>query len=853
MSRAARISLFLFTSILLLFTISWFSPVSHLPSSLPGVLSFFKHLEDTFIFESNTRKDVYHDEGTLENQGTNSWPENPVVDEKDVVVLTEKNFGDFIATNPYVMVEFYASWCHWSRKLAPEYSAAATLLKGEAVLAKVDATVEMGLGRKYKIQVSFSAFICWWNSKGDAIATWMRQKNGLAVQTVSTTEEANRILRTNSVIIPRSLLLLPDCMPISISIKLIMLMLQGCFALTHKFKPPALVIQKWEAANRSHVGFDGQFTESEISDFVSTNSFQFTKSEISDSVSTNNAPSVITFTLWLFSTKCSLELISTFEEAAKAFRNKVLVFVHVETDGTNLGLGANLAFQFGVPEGSPRVVACMANGDKYLYHGEMTFDGIKSFAEEFLEDNLSIHSVPISKSALRLPSDSHQSSPSLFSRILPPLSRRLLHKLLLTSDSKIQWGAEGRNSHQNTIRGWPDTAYAMMHKKRRSIDWKSIKKTSFMSIPSCAILLRTPEVCREAVVLSMEITILLGGALLFYTILLILQQIFSYTGVILLSTAAIVLLTQDHSSNSSLPITTARKLMEISKQLCHIVVSITNKLCEEPVTNYPHLERRCSGTIAIWTGYVAYAGGLIAIAVCANHTFLFSCMWDSIKRKSLGQNLDLADSMNKVDENELKEVKAKCDEDRQRWEEEKKDLTEQLNMAKSKLSEKEKSYSIQDYELFLQPPFTWIVKHSSVDRMDAAPSRRKSLGQKETQQAPSPQISGSMEANRGQNGIQLLLAAEQEAQHIVNTARNAKMARLRQAKEEAEKEIAEFRAHMEAEFQRKLTESSGDSGANVKRLEHETEAKIGHLKTEASRISNDVVQMLLKHVTAVKN
>ncbi|KAJ6909372.1 V-type proton ATPase subunit G-like isoform X2 [Populus alba x Populus x berolinensis] len=64
-----------------------------------------------------------------------------------------------------------------------------------------------------------------------------------------------------------------------------------------------------------------------------------------------------------------------------------------------------------------------------------------------------------------------------------------------------------------------------------------------------------------------------------------------------------------------------------------------------------------------------------------------------------------------------------------------------------------------------------------------------------------------MEANRGQNGIQLLLAAEQEAQHIVNTARNAKMARLRQAKEEADKEIAEFRAHMEAEFQRKLTES----------------------------------------------
>lgn len=32
------------------------------------------------------------------------------------------------------------------------------------------------------------------------------------------------------------------------------------------------------------------------------------------------------------------------------------------------------------------------------------------------------------------------------------------------------------------------------------------------------------------------------------------------------------------------------------------------------------------------------------------------------------------------------------------------------------------------------------------------------------------------------------------------------MARLKQAKEEAEKEIAEFRAQVEAEFQRKLAE-----------------------------------------------
>ncbi|XP_057789407.1 V-type proton ATPase subunit G 1 [Salvia miltiorrhiza] len=110
-----------------------------------------------------------------------------------------------------------------------------------------------------------------------------------------------------------------------------------------------------------------------------------------------------------------------------------------------------------------------------------------------------------------------------------------------------------------------------------------------------------------------------------------------------------------------------------------------------------------------------------------------------------------------------------------------------------------------------------------------------------------------MAASSSQNGIQLLLSAEQEAQHIVNTARSAKQARLKQAKEEAEREIAEFRAQMEADFQKKVEESSGDSGANVKRLEQETDAKIDHLKREASIISPDVVSMLLRHVTTVKN
>ncbi|KAK2651363.1 hypothetical protein Ddye_011219 [Dipteronia dyeriana] len=43
-----------------------------------------------------------------------------------------------------------------------------------------------------------------------------------------------------------------------------------------------------------------------------------------------------------------------------------------------------------------------------------------------------------------------------------------------------------------------------------------------------------------------------------------------------------------------------------------------------------------------------------------------------------------------------------------------------------------------------------------------------------------------MASNRGQGGIQQLLVAEQEAQLIVNAARNETLIRRKQAKEEAE-------------------------------------------------------------------
>lgn len=89
------------------------------------------------------------DELELTNLNNNhTWP---LLYAKDVVSLNGKNFSEFMGKNRNVMVMFYANWCYWSKKLAPEFAAAAKMLKGEADLVMVDAYLEKDLAKEYNI------------------------------------------------------------------------------------------------------------------------------------------------------------------------------------------------------------------------------------------------------------------------------------------------------------------------------------------------------------------------------------------------------------------------------------------------------------------------------------------------------------------------------------------------------------------------------------------------------------------------------------------------------------------------------------------------------------------------------
>ena len=69
---------------------------------------------------------------------------------EDVIVLTDVSFDKEIQNSKDIWyVEFYAPWCGHCQKLEPEYNEAASKLKGQVKLAKVDATAETGLAQRF--------------------------------------------------------------------------------------------------------------------------------------------------------------------------------------------------------------------------------------------------------------------------------------------------------------------------------------------------------------------------------------------------------------------------------------------------------------------------------------------------------------------------------------------------------------------------------------------------------------------------------------------------------------------------------------------------------------------------------
>lgn len=79
-----------------------------------------------------------------------------------------------------------------------------------------------------------------------------------------------------------------------------------------------------------------------------------------------------------------------------------------------------------------------------------------------------------------------------------------------------------------------------------------------------------------------------------------------------------------------------------------------------------------------------------------------------------------------------------------------------------------------------------------------------------------------------------------------------KAARLKQAKDEADREISFYKADRETEFKRKVADDSSSSQENVVRLGEESAKAVKAIQESIQQKKNDVLSLLLSHVTAVK-
>jgi protein disulfide-isomerase A1 len=119
----------------------------------------------------------------------------------DVIELTDDDFEATIAANKYVLVKFFAPWCGHCKSLAPEYEAAATVLKGQEIegglaLTEVDATVHKKYAGEHDVR-GFPTLKWFVNGQvsdygggrtKDEIVAWISKKTGPPAVTVTDLE-----------------------------------------------------------------------------------------------------------------------------------------------------------------------------------------------------------------------------------------------------------------------------------------------------------------------------------------------------------------------------------------------------------------------------------------------------------------------------------------------------------------------------------------------------------------------------------------------------------------------------------------------------------------------------------------
>jgi protein disulfide-isomerase A1 len=398
-----RILILLSLTALLIF--SSFSPILSKEEELDEDLSF---LDEPDSDETISHHDHDHDSDLEEDFSGYDHQESyqpPEIDEKDVVVLKDNNFTDVVNKNRFVLVEFYAPWCGHCQALAPEYAAAATELKTEnVVLAKIDATEESEVSQKFDVQ-GFPTILFFIDGvhktysgqrTKEAIVTWTKKKTGPGIHNITSLEDGQRILTSETKVVLGFLnsLVGPESEELAAASRLeddvnfyqtVDPEVAKLFNIDVNAKRPTLILVKKEDEKLNH--FDGKFDKSAIVDFVASNKIPLVTVFTRESAPTIFENPIKKQVLLFVTSNDTEKFLPAFQEASKSFKGK-LIFVLVETD--NEDVGKSVSEYFGISGSDPKVLAYTGNEDgrKFIFDGEVTVAKIKAFGEDFLEDKL---------------------------------------------------------------------------------------------------------------------------------------------------------------------------------------------------------------------------------------------------------------------------------------------------------------------------------------------------------------------------------------------------------------------------------------------------------------------------------
>ena len=106
-----------------------------------------------------------------------------------------------------------------------------------------------------------------------------------------------------------------------------------------------------------------------------------------------------------------------------------------------------------------------------------------------------------------------------------------------------------------------------------------------------------------------------------------------------------------------------------------------------------------------------------------------------------------------------------------------------------------------------------------------------------------------MQVGPGADSIHKLLAAEKEAQRIVKAARDEKAAKIKQAQQEAAREVAAYKAQREDAYKQMMERGKGDAASRLSKLQAETEASIRNMQSTVSSKKPDVCRQIMTWVT----